>query len=108
SVVIVIIIVGIGIVWLHNIVWLNWSKTFLTIDEEGWNDDSVSLGKRATLMEKAGKKAKCDKGKEESSQIIEDKVDFDDSEDDLLSSLELEELVKEAGGVLMKKGKKPQ
>lgn len=53
-----------------------------TIDEEGWNDDSVSLGKRATvklqgldnqLMEKAGKKAKCDKGKEESSQIMSGK-----------------------------------
>jgi hypothetical protein len=42
-------------------------------------------------------------------------VDFDDSEDDLLSSLELEELVKEAGvecmnhkGVLMKCWKIPR
>jgi hypothetical protein len=113
------------------------------IDAEGWNDDSVSLGKRAsvdvhrsgkTVMEKCGKKAKNeDFMTEENDMIIEyhsgstskmigslishgksDKisevikeggekegsegdVDFNESEDDLLSSRELDVLVKDMG-----------
>ncbi|PWZ46451.1 hypothetical protein Zm00014a_002350 [Zea mays] len=113
------------------------------IDAEGWNDDSVSLGKRAsvdvhrsrkTVMEKSGKKAKNeDFMTEENDMIIEyrsgstskmigslitpgksDKisdvikeggekegsegdVDFNESEDDLLSSRELDVLVKDMG-----------
>jgi hypothetical protein len=113
------------------------------IDAEGWNDDSVSLGKRASVdvqrsgkfvMEKSGKKAKNEEfGTEENdmgieyhsrstskmigSMITSDKtgklievikesgekegfegdVEFNESEDDLLSSQELDVLVKDMG-----------
>jgi hypothetical protein len=113
------------------------------IDAEGWNDDSVSLEKRAsvdvhrsgkTVMEKSGKKQKNeDFVTEENDMIIEyhsgltskmigslitsgksDKLsdvakdggekegsegdeDFNESEDDLLSSRELDVLVKDMG-----------
>jgi hypothetical protein len=113
------------------------------IDAEGWNDDSVSLGKRASVdvhrsgksvMEKSGKRQKNEEfGTEENdmaidyhsgstskmmgsvftsnktgklSEVIKDTgekdgsdgdVEFNESEDDLLSSQELDVLVKDMG-----------
>jgi hypothetical protein len=113
------------------------------IDAEGWNDDSVSLGKRASVdvhrprkfvMEKSGKKAKNEEFETEEndmgikyhsgstskmigSMVTSDKtgkltevikesgekegfegdVEFNESEDDLLSSQELDVLVKDMG-----------
>lgn len=108
-----------------------------SLDEEGWNDDTVCLGKRATIeslqlddniTENLMKKVKSEKGKGMADHMLtgilednsfkggksgnaqkvskdgekgiegysEEKVDFDGSGDDLLSSHELEDLVKEA------------
>jgi hypothetical protein len=113
------------------------------IDAEGWNDDSINLGKRASVdvqmsgknaMEKSGKRAKnedtgsdgndmdtdfhtgstsrmtgslmkSDKSgnlpkmikESDEKEGAEGDVDFDESEDDLLSSQELDVLVKDMG-----------